>query len=206
MRTNGNRQFVRQAGLQPLHSDKIRCKRSGATFSIRGFAHPALYLLMIRLSCSLVASSTTSTKPKRVNQFSWGGNPSMQCISCAGPCGRHFRLLVESCVRSKRAVNRTRHCYVCARRCGQRSPVPARTRAPSGGQVNVDLERFNAVAVTMPAAAVNGLVNNPHVLSVEVDHRDSCWRSTRRCRRPGRDQLTPYARRTALRPSASDSL
>ena len=38
-----------------------------------------------------------------------------------------------------------------------------------GGSIKRDLSRYNAIAVSMPAAAVNGLMNNPHVQSVEVD-------------------------------------
>ncbi|MDX1570578.1 MAG: S8 family serine peptidase [Xanthomonadales bacterium] len=66
--------------------------------------------------------------------------------------------------------------------------------ASQGAEVNVDLSRYNAVAVTMPAAAVNGLTNNPHVVSVEVDQpRYLMGLYNDDAGDPTTTQLTPYA-------------
>ena len=63
-----------------------------------------------------------------------------------------------------------------------------------GAEVKVDLERYNAIAVSMPAAAVNGLSNNPHVLSVEVDQpRKLMSLYNDDPGDPTTTQLTPYA-------------
>lgn len=66
--------------------------------------------------------------------------------------------------------------------------------ASRGAETKVDLSRYNAVAVSMPAAAVNGLTNNPHVLSVEIDQpRYLMALYNDDAGDPTTSQLTPYA-------------
>lgn len=46
-----------------------------------------------------------------------------------------------------------------------------RAVSAAGGKKEVDLQRFDAVAVSVPAQALKGLQNNPNVLYVEEDTR-----------------------------------
>ena len=57
---------------------------------------------------------------------------------------------------------------VVSYKAGGKGPVMAALRN-SKGQVHHELDRLNAVAVTLPAAALNGIGRNPHVEYVEAD-------------------------------------
>lgn len=63
-----------------------------------------------------------------------------------------------------------------------------------GADYKRDLEALNAVAIEVPAAALNGISNNPHVVSVETDQKRrllSLWNDD--IGDPNAQQLTPYA-------------
>ena len=57
---------------------------------------------------------------------------------------------------------------VVSYKAGGKGPVMA-ALSNSNGKVHHELDRLNAVAVTLPAAALNGISRNPHVDYVEAD-------------------------------------
>ena len=57
---------------------------------------------------------------------------------------------------------------VVSYKAGGKGPVMA-ALSNSKGKVHHELDRLNAVAVTLPAAALNGIGRNPHVAYVEAD-------------------------------------
>ncbi len=57
---------------------------------------------------------------------------------------------------------------VVSYKAGGKGPVMAALRN-SKGEIHHELDRLNAVAVTLPAAALNGIGRNPHVDYVEAD-------------------------------------
>lgn len=57
---------------------------------------------------------------------------------------------------------------VVSYQAGSKGPVMA-ALSNSKGEVHYELDRLNAVAVTLPAAALNGIGRNPHVEYVEAD-------------------------------------
>lgn len=76
---------------------------------------------------------------------------------------------------------------------GARGNVENAVRA-AGGQIKLHIAGMNAMAVSMPAAALNGLQNNPHIEYIEQDlprypmalYNDDAGN-------PATTQLTPYA-------------